>query len=75
MNGQADKLATFTGQARKIFLLALPFAVLFWAFGINFGGAVDGKGAWINAPMLISASAFICWIAGEAILFFRRAGA
>jgi hypothetical protein len=49
--------------------------VLFWAFGINFGGAVDGKGAWINAPMLISASAFICWIAGEAILFFRRAGA
>jgi hypothetical protein len=28
-----------------------------------------------GAPMLISASAFICWIAGEAILFFRRAGA
>jgi hypothetical protein len=75
MNDQSNKLATFTAQARKIFLLALPFAVLFWAFGINFGGAVDGKGAWINAPMLISASAFICWIAGEAILFFRRAGA
>ncbi len=72
MSGQEDKLATFTGQARKIFLLALPFAVLFWAFGINFGGAVEGKAAWVNAPMLIAASAFICWIAGEAMLFVRK---
>lgn len=72
MQQSPDKLASFTLQARKIFLLALPFAVLFWAFGINFGGAVDGKGAWINAPMLIAASAFVCWIGGEALLFMRR---
>ena len=72
MQEQADKLATFTMQARKIFLLALPFAVLFWAFGINFGGAVEGEGAWVNAPMMIAASAFICWIVGEAMLFVRR---
>ncbi|MGB7204166.1 MAG: hypothetical protein WBD37_01685 [Anderseniella sp.] len=73
MNEQADKLATFNAQARKIFLLALPFAVLFWAFGINFGGAEEGGAAWINAPMLIAASAFVGWIAGELLLLFRKA--
>ncbi len=70
---QGGTLEEFTAKARKIFLLALPFAVLFWAFGLNFSGGENAETSWINAPLLISASAFIFWIGGELLLFLKRA--
>ena len=70
---QGGTLEEFTAKARKIFLLALPLAVLFWAFGLNFSGGETAETSWINAPLLISASAFIFWIGGELLLFLKRA--
>jgi len=69
---QGGTLEEFTAKARKIFLLALPFAVLFWAFGLNFSGGKTAEKSWINAPLLISASAFIFWMAGELLQLLRK---
>ena len=69
---QGGTLEEFTAKARKIFLLALPFAVLFWAFGLNFSGGETAETSWINAPLLISASAFIFWMVGELLQLLRK---
>lgn len=69
---QGGTLKEFTAKARKIFLLALPFALLFWVFGLNFSGGENAETSWINVPLLIAASAFIFWMGGELLLVLKR---
>ncbi|WP_108883466.1 hypothetical protein [Anderseniella sp. Alg231-50] len=57
-------LEEFTAKARKIFLLTLPFGVLFWVFDIGIGGTSEGGRAWLNVPMIIGAVGFVAWAAG-----------
>ena len=65
-------LEEFTAKARKIFLLALPFGLLFWAFDIGIGGTTEGGRAWLNVPMIIGAVAFAAWAAGGLMMMIRK---
>ena len=65
-------LEEFTAKARKIFLLALPFGVLFWIFDISIGGTTEDGRAWLNIPMIIGAVGFIAWAAGGLMMMIRK---
>ncbi|NNJ73557.1 MAG: hypothetical protein HKP56_00155 [Anderseniella sp.] len=65
-------LEEFTAKARKIFLLTLPFGLLFWAFDIGIGGTSEDGRAWLNVPMIIGAVGFIAWAAGGLMMMIRK---
>lgn len=65
-------LEEFTAKARKIFLLALPFGVLFWVFDIGIGGTTEDGRAWLNIPMIVGAVGFVAWAAGELMMMIRK---
>ncbi len=68
---QGGSLAEFTAKARRIFLIALPFAVLFWAFGWGITGAKAEGGAWFNIPMVIGGVSFVAWICGSGLMLLK----
>ena len=65
-------LEEFTAKARKIFLLALPFGVLFWVFDIGIGGTTEDGRAWLNIPMIVGGVGFVAWVAGGLMMMIRK---
>jgi hypothetical protein len=68
---QGGTLEEFTAKARKVFLLALPFGLLFWAFGFGFAGSGEDGRAWLNMPMIIGAVAFVAWTIGGLLMMVK----
>jgi hypothetical protein len=68
---QGGTLEEFTAKARRIFLIALPFAVLFWAFGWGIAGAGEDGRAWLNIPMVMGGVAFVAWVCGAGLMMLK----